>query len=130
VVIDSTNPRASAEFWKSLLGLVYREGHEPPELGHDDPAGRDWLNLRTSGGEASLAVQYVEELPRSTWPLAEIPQQMHLDLTVASVEELNAVRSRVVALGGEVRFDRSDDEEEPLFVFADVDGHPFCVFVG
>ncbi|MGW0888897.1 VOC family protein, partial [Micrococcus luteus] len=26
--------------------------------------------------------------------------------------------------------DRSDDEDEPLYVFADPAGHPFCVFVG
>jgi len=26
-------------------------------------------------------------------------------------------------------FDRSDDPDEPLFVFADPAGHPFCLFV-
>ena len=129
MVLDSTNPRASAEFWRSLLGLEYREGHEPPARGQDDTAGRDWLNLRTAKGEPCLAVQYVNELARSTWPSSEVPQQLHLDLTVGNLEELNAVRSRVVALGGEVRFDRSDDVAEPLYVFADVYGHPFCVFV-
>jgi hypothetical protein len=25
--------------------------------------------------------------------------------------------------------DRSDDEEEPLWVYADLAGHPFCIFV-
>lgn len=48
---------------------------------------------------------------------------------MGSVEELNDVRSRIVLLGGAVRFDRSDDVNEPLYVFADPDGHPFCVFV-
>ncbi len=127
--MDSTCPRVSAEFWRSLLGLVYRRGHERPARGDDDPAGRDWLNLETSTGEARLAIQYVEDLPRSSWPTSVIPQQLHLDLTVGSVEELNDVRSRIVLLGGAVRFDRSDDVNEPLYVFADPDGHPFCVFV-
>ncbi len=54
---------------------------------------------------------------------------MHLDLTVESLDELRAVHARVVALGGEVRFDRSGDDDEPLYVFSDLDGHPFCVFV-
>jgi hypothetical protein len=25
--------------------------------------------------------------------------------------------------------DRSDDPVEPLYVYADPDGHPFCIFV-
>jgi hypothetical protein len=129
IVIDSTNPRASAEFWRSLLDLVYRPGHEPPEVGLDDAAGRDWLNLLTPSGAPCLAIQYVDVLPRSTWPTSEVPQQMHLDLTVESLDELSAVHARVVALGGEVRFDRSGDDDEPLYVFSDLDGHPFCVFV-
>jgi hypothetical protein len=28
-----------------------------------------------------------------------------------------------------VLMDRSDDEEEPLWVYADLAGHPFCIFV-
>jgi hypothetical protein len=129
VVFDTTNPRASAEFWRQLLGLFYREGHEPPEPGHDDPAGRDWLNLFTPGRERCLAFQKVDDLPRSTWPESDIPQQLHLDLTVKNLDELNAVHSRVLDLGGQLRYDRSSFVEEPLRVYADLDGHPFCVFV-
>lgn len=39
------------------------------------------------------------------------------------------MHERVLALGGVLRLDRSDDQEEPLRVYADPDGHPFCVFV-
>ncbi len=35
-----------------------------------------------------------------------------------------------MALGGTLRFDRSDDPQEPLRVYADPDGHTLCVFVG
>jgi catechol 2,3-dioxygenase-like lactoylglutathione lyase family enzyme len=129
VVLDTTDARASAEFWRQLLGLVYRAGHEPPGAGADDPAGRDWLNLRASDGTPVLAFQQVDELPRSTWPEPGIPQQLHLDLSVGSVAELEAVHAKVLALGGTLRFDRFDDPEEPLRVYADPDGHPFCVFV-
>lgn len=108
---------------------MYRSGQEPPPSGHDDPAGRDWLNLLTPSGERRLAFQYVSELPRSTWPSSVVPQQLHLDMTVENVDELNAVRSRVVALGGALALDRSSSAEEPLYVFTDLDGHPFCVFV-
>jgi predicted lactoylglutathione lyase len=71
----------------------------------------------------------VEELPRSTWPSSEIPQQLHLDLIAKNLEELHAVGERVVELGGDVLHDRSSSTEEPLYVFKDLDGHPFCVFV-
>jgi catechol 2,3-dioxygenase-like lactoylglutathione lyase family enzyme len=129
VVLDTTNPRASAEFWRQLLGLVYRDGHEPPGLHEDDSAGRDWLNLLTPSGSPCLAFQRVDELQSSTWPVRGVPQQLHLDLIVDDLEELNAVHLRVIALGGEVKLDRSDDVEEPLRVYVDPDGHPFCVFV-
>jgi hypothetical protein len=129
VVVDSTNPRMRAEFWKSLLGLDYRQGHEPPGPGSDDPAGQDWLNLLTPTGEPCLAFQKVDELTRSTWPTSAIPQQLHLDLTVRSVNELNAVHVRVLELDGQLLLDRSNSLEEPLRVYADPDGHPFCIFV-
>jgi len=127
VVIDTTQPRASAEFWRQLLGLVYRKGHEPPAVG-DDPAGRDWLNLYTPDGDACPAFQAVYELPHSTWPDPNVPQQLHLDLTVRSLDELNVVHSKVLALGGALLFDRSESDE-PLRVYADLDGHPFCIFL-
>lgn len=129
MVFDSTNARASAEFWRQLLGLVYKKGHEAPPPGADDPAGRDWLNLRTPEGRACLAFQQVPELPRSSWPKSDVPQQMHLDLMVRSVEELDAVHHRALDLGAELLLNRADDPEEPLRVYADPDGHPFCVFV-
>ena len=34
-----------------------------------------------------------------------------------------------LALGARLLYDRSDDPEEPLYVYADPAGHPFCVFV-
>lgn len=129
VVFDSTDARGTAEFWRQLLGLVYPPVHEPPPPGQDDPDGRDWLNLKDPDGTPRLAVQQVDVLPRTTWPDHEIPQQLHLDLMVDSVEELDAAHQRVLELGGELRFDRSDDPDEPLRVFADPSGHTFCIFV-
>ncbi len=129
VVLDSTDARRAAEFWRQLLGLVYRPGQEPPTSGEDDPDGRDWLNLRLLDGTPLLAFQQVEALPPATWPATSVPQQLHLDTTVHDVVELDAVHERVLALGGTLRLDRADDQEEPLRVYADPDGHPFCVFV-
>ena len=56
--------------------------------------------------------------------------QMHLDLTVPDAEALERQRARAEGLGAELLFDRTDDPDEPLYVFADPSGHPFCIFVG
>ena len=103
VVLDSTDARRAAEFWRQLLGLVYRPGQEPPPSGEDDPSGRDWLNLRLLDGTPLLAFQQVEALPPATWPATSVPQQLHLDTTVRDVAELDAVHERVLALGGKLR---------------------------
>jgi len=129
VVFDTTDARASAEFWRQLLGLVYRNGHEPPAAGEPDRAGGEWINLRNPDGSPCLAFQQVDELSPSTWPDHGVPQQVHLDLTVPSVAELDAVHDRALQLGANLRYDRSEDAQEPLRVYADPAGHPFCVFV-
>ncbi|MEU5788426.1 VOC family protein [Micromonospora purpureochromogenes] len=130
VVLDCTDARSLAEFYRSLLGLVYRPGDEPPEAGQADERGRDWLVLRAPDGAPQLAFQQVDQLPETTWPENRVPQQLHLDLTVTSVEELQVQHERVMRLGGRLLYDRSDDPDEPLRVYADLAGHPFCIFVG
>ena len=129
VVLDATDARAVAEFYRAFLGFVYRAGDEPPPAGRADPRGSDWLVLRDRDGVARLAVQQVAELPVTTWPAAIVPQQLHLDMTVADVDELHVQRDRALSLGARVLEDRTADPDEPLIVFADPAGHPFCVFV-
>lgn len=46
-----------------------------------------------------------------------------------TIDDLTRQRDRAVELGARMLLDRSDDEHEPLFVFADPAGHPFCIFV-
>ena len=129
VVLDCTDARALAEFYRELLDLRYRPGDEPPAAGGDDERGRDWLVLRTADGAPRLAFQQVADLPRPTWPEPGVPQQLHLDLTVASVAELRRQHDRALDLGASLLLDRIDDPEEPLRVYADPAGHPFCIFV-
>ncbi|MCM6777453.1 VOC family protein [Nocardia sp. CDC159] len=126
-VLDTTDTRGLAEFYRRLLGYQYRPGDEPPTGNEsDDP---DWLVLINPAGGSRLAFQRVPELPRATWPEPEVPQQIHLDLIVPTPAELTAQRDRAVALGATLLHDRFDDPIEPLYVFADPAGHPFCVFV-
>jgi catechol 2,3-dioxygenase-like lactoylglutathione lyase family enzyme len=124
VVLDCTNARALAEFYRELLGFDYRPGDEMP-----DAAAENWLVLRDSDGRPRMAFQEVKDLVPSTWPDPEIPQQLHLDLTVTSIADLDLQQERALRLGARLLLDRSDDQEEPLRVYADPAGHPFCIFV-
>lgn len=129
VVLDTTDARALAGFYRELLGYEYRAGDEPPPSGEDDPAGRDWLVLVHPSGSPRIAFQQVAELPASTWPDTGTPQQLHLDLTVPDEDSLTAQHERALGLGARLLLDRSDDPMERLYVYADPDGHPFCIFV-
>ena len=126
-VLDTTRPRELAEFYRQLLGLQYRPGDEPPADGAPDDA--DWLVLVDSAGVRKLAFQQVDRLPRTTWPEHDVPMQLHVDFTVSSPAELERQRERAEALGAEILLDRTDEPDEPLYVFADLAGHPFCILV-
>ena len=82
-----------------------RSGTDRQPKGHGKPDNVDWLVLTDEQGNRRLAFQQVDNLNRTTWPLPEL------------------------ALGAELRLDRTDDPNEPLFVYADPAGHPFCIFV-
>ena len=128
VVLDCTDARRLAEFYRELLGWQYRPGDEPPSAGEADPNGADWLVLRNPDGVA-VAFQQVPELPEPTWPDSTQPQQMHLDMTVPTAADLEVQHERALSLGARLLYDRSADPEEPLRVYADLAGHPFCIFV-
>ncbi|MDQ6897593.1 MAG: VOC family protein [Actinomycetota bacterium] len=126
-VLDATDARSLAEFYRQLLGLGYRPGDEVPTSGEVDEA--DWLVLLDEQGGRRLAFQQVDRLTPTTWPGDQVPMQLHLDLTVASPEQLERQRHRAEGLGARMLLDRTDDPEEPLYVFADPAGHPFCIFM-
>lgn len=130
VVLDTTDARRLAEFYRQLFGLEYRGSDAPPPPGESDPQGSDWLVLQNPHGGPQLAFQQTEGVRPSTWPDAAVPQMFHLDTTVPSRAELENQRQRAERLGATLLLDRTDDEQEPLYVFADPAGHPFCIFVG
>jgi hypothetical protein len=129
VVFDTTDARGLAEFYRELLGYHYRPGDGPPVADQPDTTGRDWLVLIDPARNARLAFQQVDQMAATTWPQDGIPQQLHLDLSVPTVEELTGQYDRALALGARLLYDRFDDPVEPLYVFADPAGHPFCIFV-
>ncbi len=128
VVLDTRDARRLAEFYRELFGLQYRESDEPPPPGESDD--RDWLVLRNPHGGPQLAFQQTDGVQPSTWPDPSVPQMFHLDTVVATTEELETQKQRALDLGATLRFDRHEDPDEPLYVFVDPSGHPFCIFVG
>ena len=124
-VLDCARPRELAEFYRQLLGLAYRAGDEPPSDGSADDA--DWLVLTRPDGTRQLAFQEEPEHVASTWPDHRVPQQLHIDYLVEDVAALERHKDVALRLGAELRLDRTDDEEEPLYVLADPAGHPFCL---
>lgn len=127
-VIDAPDCRGTAEFYRRLLDLEYRPGDEPPTAGRQDVA--DWLVLVDRRGRRVLAFQQKAGMRRPTWPSEEVSMQLHLDVAVTGLDELERHRARAEALGATLLHDRSADEHEPLYVLADPAGHPFCLLVG
>ncbi|GAA1952810.1 VOC family protein [Nocardioides panacihumi] len=119
IVLDTTDVPGLSEFYRDLLGWSFPDGYDP-----DD---HTWRTLVGPDG-VRLAFQQAESVAPTTWPDPAVPQQLHLDFLVDSVEELEAHRRRALELGAAVRMDQSDDAEEPLWVFTDPAGHTFCVF--
>lgn len=141
-VLDCRHPRVLAEFHRELPGYSYRAGDGPPPAGEPDPLGEDWLVLRpgpdrgpgvTAAGWGLTLQADADYVPPVWTPGPHRPgnqqQMLHLDLPVPDAESLERQRDRVLALGGCEPYDRSDDVDEPSYVFADPAGHPFCIFV-
>lgn len=119
-VLDTTDVPLLAEFYRRLLGWSYPEGFDIDEF-------TDWRSIVGPSGER-LSFQQVEELPATTWPSAEVPQQLHLDFQVDGRADLDENHERALELGAVLRVDQSDDPEEPLRVYTDPAGHTFCLF--
>ncbi len=130
IVLDTTDARRLADFYHRLLGYPYGPGFEPSaDDGHGPEDEVDWVLLETSPDGPYLAFQKVDALRESTWPTTEVPQQLHLDLTVPDKEALEEQHRVALDLGARLLLDESDDPEEPIYIYADPDGHPFCIFV-
>lgn len=119
-VLDTEDVAALAEFYRSLLGWDHSPGSAP-----DDD---DWRTLRSPDG-VKLSFQRVERLPRSSWPTTEVPQQIHLDFTVETRDELRALKPRLLELGASLLQDSIEDPEQGILIVADPAGHPLCIFV-
>lgn len=107
VVLDCPDPKALAEFYAGLLDWTIKEKD-------------GWWSIHAEYGD-SLAFQKVEGYTPPRWPGQEVPQQMHLDVTVDDLDEAEAA---VLELGAT----KHDHQPGTTFrVFLDPAGHPFCL---
>ncbi|MDP5225923.1 MULTISPECIES: VOC family protein [Arthrobacter] len=106
-VIDCPKPQVLAEFYGALLDWPVQ-------------GDRDWCTIRADYGD-SISFQRVESYRPPQWPGQEVPQQMHLDVTV---DDLDTAEAAVLDLGAT----KAEYQPGATFrVFLDPAGHPFCL---
>ena len=108
VVIDAPDAHALATFYADLLGMEVSRG-EP---------GDDWVVVTGQGHR--LAFQQAPDLVRPARPDPGRPQQFHLDVGVADIEE---AEPEALALGARTLPGGGGD----FRLYADAAGHPFCL---
>lgn len=113
VVLDCPDPRALADFYRELVG------------GDITYADDEWVNLR-DGDAVLLSFQRVTAHRPPDWPSGDPPQQFHIDVTVADVED---AERRVLDLGATKHAVQPGEAEEDgnFRVYLDPAGHPFCL---
>ncbi len=108
LTFDAHDPQRLASFWGGVLGW------EPADDHHDDfalvPSDDTGFRLRFVASEQPKIRQ----------------NQMHFDLTSASLEEQQQTVARALELGGR-HIDIGQLPEEPHVVLADPEGNEFCV---
>jgi len=115
VVIDCPDPAALAEFYRQLLG------------GDVTAAADDWVVLEPEPGRR-LAFQTADEYAPPTWPTAERPQQLHLDVTI---DDIDVAEPAVLAIGARKHEVQPGEADGDAFrVYLDPAGHPFCLCWG
>ncbi|MGW1677135.1 VOC family protein [Saccharopolyspora sp. NPDC002376] len=112
--IDCPEPRKLAEFYGRLLGWQIDESETED----------DWVELANPDGGAVLAFQRDPGYRPPTWPSRDVPQMMHLDIRVRTLEEGH---ERAIAAGATQLPQPSDQLDSNWRVYADPDGHPFCM---
>ncbi len=108
--IDCPDGEPLSEFYAAVLGLKVK--HQQDKMA--------WIGADEPGPMTEVLFQAVPDYRAPQWPDPAHPQQLHLDIDVPEVE---AAEAAVLELGAR----RLPGEGEDWRVFADPDGHPFCL---
>ena len=114
IVFECSDPDVGARFWEAVLGF---------ERHHGDG---DWVTVVDPADRARrLSFQRVPDHVPPTWPERDRPQQAHVDVLV---DDLDVADARVRDLGARpLTGGPVVHEDESFRVYADPDGHPFCL---
>lgn len=116
VAIDCPDPRALADFYAGMLGWRVQP----------NPEDADWVDVVPPAGDGhavALAFQAVPDFRPPTWPEGAVPQQMHLDFYVDSIEDAEPA----VLAAGARRHATQPGSGDGFVVYLDPAGHPFCL---
>ena len=114
IAIDCPGPRELAAFYGRLLGWSIDE----------TASNENWVELADPAGGAPLAFQRDPEYLPPTWPDRERPQMLHLDVRVSS---LDSVHEHAIRVGARQLPQPEDRLDANFRVYADPEGHPFCL---
>lgn len=106
--LECHDPASLAAFWAALLG---------GEVAVETPA---FCAVRVDS--LYLGAIHVTNYQPPTWPCAERPQQLHLDLAVA---DLDAAEEQALHLGATKATEQPTPDRSR--VLRDPAGHPFCL---
>jgi glyoxalase superfamily protein len=109
VTLDCDDPAELGRFWAEMLGGTVAYSSED-FVGVELPTGL-WLGAVRSPGHR-----------RAQWPEGDTPQQYHLDVAVADLDE----GERAAIAGGASKAEHQPSPDR-WRVLIDPAGHPFCV---
>ncbi|MGY1692047.1 VOC family protein [Geodermatophilus sp. SYSU D01105] len=114
-VLGTPDPRGLARFYGRLLGWPLRDDEQ------------DWAALRPADGGPGLSFQREADHVPPVWPPEPGTQQMQLHLDF-EVDDLAAASAHAEAAGARFLSGYTEPHED-VRIYADPDGHPFCLFV-
>ncbi len=115
IVLDCSDVLQLARFYHALLGGTVNQPDRRWAVNDR------WATLHSAGGRV-IGFQQVKDYRPPQWPDPAAPQQFHLDVGVA---DLDQAENAVLQLGATLL-----DAGEPRRVwriYADPAGHPFCL---
>lgn len=108
ISLDCQDPAPLAAFWADLLGgEIVLALENVVVVKHEN---------------VLVTAMRVDNYVPTTWPLANVPKQAHIDV---DVDDLADAEQRAISLGA-VRALLQPDPESHL-IFCDPAGHPFCL---